>query len=138
MNTNKMFCYRIQCDIQDQIIDFDSNMSGISTLIKRSGVLQSLQYRHFNSQRKHGSLPISLLSKRHEINSEIHGKSMKHVSRKVSSHILNQSRRLSDERKALPTEAEVVICGGGVLGASVALHLKMLGWRNIVLIEQGK
>ena len=39
----------------------------------------------------------------------------------------------------LPKNAKVVICGGGVMGASVAYHLANIGWgpRTIVL-EQGK
>ncbi|XP_022910768.1 pyruvate dehydrogenase phosphatase regulatory subunit, mitochondrial isoform X2 [Onthophagus taurus] len=37
----------------------------------------------------------------------------------------------------VPQHARVVICGGGVMGASVAYHLAKLGWANdTVLIEQ--
>lgn len=39
---------------------------------------------------------------------------------------------------SLPTAARVVIVGGGVVGCSVAYHLAKLGWREIVLLEQGK
>ncbi len=38
----------------------------------------------------------------------------------------------------LPTRAQVVIIGGGVVGASVAYHLTLLGWHDIVLLEQGQ
>lgn len=38
----------------------------------------------------------------------------------------------------LPGQARVVICGGGVVGTSVAYHLAKLGWTNIVLLEQGR
>ncbi|KAK3086664.1 hypothetical protein FSP39_021587 [Pinctada imbricata] len=38
----------------------------------------------------------------------------------------------------LPKHARVVICGGGVLGTSVAYHLADRGWQDIVLLEQGK
>ncbi|MGH7315764.1 MAG: FAD-dependent oxidoreductase, partial [Candidatus Rokuibacteriota bacterium] len=33
--------------------------------------------------------------------------------------------------------ARVVIVGGGIVGASVAYHLTRLGWRDVVLLEQG-
>ena len=38
----------------------------------------------------------------------------------------------------LPTGAQVVICGGGVIGTSVAYHLTQLGWKDIILLEQGR
>ncbi|XP_054390093.1 pyruvate dehydrogenase phosphatase regulatory subunit, mitochondrial isoform X2 [Pongo abelii] len=39
---------------------------------------------------------------------------------------------------ALPTQAQVVICGGGIMGTSVAYHLSKMGWKDIVLLEQGR
>ncbi len=36
----------------------------------------------------------------------------------------------------LPTQARVVIIGGGVIGCSVAYHLAKLGWTDIVLLER--
>ncbi|HEX4153825.1 MAG TPA: FAD-dependent oxidoreductase [Steroidobacteraceae bacterium] len=36
----------------------------------------------------------------------------------------------------LPSRAQVVIVGGGVIGCSVAYHLSKLGWSDIVLIER--
>lgn len=39
--------------------------------------------------------------------------------------------------KEIPKQAQVVICGGGVVGTSVAYHLaKNFGWKDIVLLEQ--
>jgi heterotetrameric sarcosine oxidase gamma subunit len=38
--------------------------------------------------------------------------------------------------RALPTQARVVIIGGGVIGCSVAYHLSRLGWRDVVLLER--
>jgi glycine cleavage system T protein len=35
-----------------------------------------------------------------------------------------------------PTQARVVIVGGGIVGASVAYHLTKLGWRDVLLLEQ--
>src|SRR5262245_21952493 len=38
--------------------------------------------------------------------------------------------------KELPSQARVVIVGGGVIGCSVAYHLAKLGWKEVVLLEQ--
>jgi 4-methylaminobutanoate oxidase (formaldehyde-forming) len=38
----------------------------------------------------------------------------------------------------LPTQARVVIVGGGIAGCSVAYHLTKLGCRDVLLLEQGK
>jgi glycine cleavage system aminomethyltransferase T/glycine/D-amino acid oxidase-like deaminating enzyme len=38
----------------------------------------------------------------------------------------------------LPTRAQVVIIGGGVIGTSVAYHLTKLGWTDVLLLEQGR
>ncbi|WP_212241621.1 FAD-dependent oxidoreductase [Bradyrhizobium manausense] len=37
----------------------------------------------------------------------------------------------------LPSHAQVVIIGGGIIGASVAYHLTKMGWRDVVLLERG-
>jgi glycine cleavage system aminomethyltransferase T/glycine/D-amino acid oxidase-like deaminating enzyme len=37
---------------------------------------------------------------------------------------------------ALPSRAQVVIVGGGVIGCSIAYHLAHLGWTDVVLLEQ--
>ncbi|MGY8687598.1 MAG: GcvT family protein, partial [Verrucomicrobiales bacterium] len=37
-----------------------------------------------------------------------------------------------------PKAARAVIVGGGVAGASVAYHLAKLGWKDVVLVEQGR
>jgi heterotetrameric sarcosine oxidase gamma subunit len=39
---------------------------------------------------------------------------------------------------SLPSRARVVIIGGGVIGTSVAYHLTMLGWTDVLLLEQGQ
>ena len=39
---------------------------------------------------------------------------------------------------AIPAQAQVVIVGGGIAGASVAYHLTKIGCRDVVLLEQGK
>ncbi len=37
---------------------------------------------------------------------------------------------------SIPSSSRVVIIGGGIVGASVAYHLTLLGWRDVVLLEQ--
>src|SRR6187455_2612213 len=37
----------------------------------------------------------------------------------------------------LPSRAEIVVIGGGVIGASVAYHLTKLGKTDVLLLEQG-
>ena len=36
----------------------------------------------------------------------------------------------------LPSHAQVVIIGGGVGGASIAYHLTLMGWKDVVLLER--
>jgi glycine cleavage system aminomethyltransferase T/glycine/D-amino acid oxidase-like deaminating enzyme len=38
----------------------------------------------------------------------------------------------------LPSQARVVVIGGGVGGASVAYHLTQMGWTDVVLLERGE
>ena len=42
----------------------------------------------------------------------------------------------SSKPESFPTQAQVVIIGGGVVGCSVAYHLTKLGWRDVVLLER--
>ena len=37
-----------------------------------------------------------------------------------------------------PTQAQVVIIGGGVIGCSVAYHLTKLGWQDVLMLERSK
>ena len=37
-----------------------------------------------------------------------------------------------------PQHARVVIVGGGIVGCSVAYHLSLMGWTDVVLLEQGQ
>jgi heterotetrameric sarcosine oxidase gamma subunit len=39
---------------------------------------------------------------------------------------------------AIPSHARIVIVGGGVIGTSVAYHLALLGWKDIVLLERDR
>lgn len=64
----------------------------------------------------------------------------------VTRTLFNPSRFFSatgflptEESVAPPKHARVVICGGGVMGASVAYHLGKLGWgQDTVLLEQDR
>src|SRR6266446_2225688 len=39
---------------------------------------------------------------------------------------------------AFPTQARIVIIGGGIIGCSTAYHLVRLGWKDVVLLERNK
>jgi 4-methylaminobutanoate oxidase (formaldehyde-forming) len=39
---------------------------------------------------------------------------------------------------ALPAHARVVVVGGGIIGTSVAYHLALMGWKDIVLLERDR
>ncbi len=39
---------------------------------------------------------------------------------------------------AFPTQARIVIIGGGIIGCSTAYHLVRLGWKDVVLLERDK
>lgn len=38
--------------------------------------------------------------------------------------------------ESFPTQAQVVIIGGGIIGCSIAYHLTKLGWKDVVLLEK--
>ncbi|KAG1684347.1 Pyruvate dehydrogenase phosphatase regulatory subunit, mitochondrial [Nymphon striatum] len=42
------------------------------------------------------------------------------------------------ENTDIPSQAKVVICGGGLLGSSVAYHLAESGWTDVILLDQGR
>ncbi|GAI76086.1 unnamed protein product, partial [marine sediment metagenome] len=37
---------------------------------------------------------------------------------------------------SIPTQAQVVIVGGGIIGCSLAYHLTKLGWKDVVVLER--
>ena len=45
---------------------------------------------------------------------------------------------MTTEHPDLPARARVIIVGGGVIGASVAYHLAVMGWTDVLLLEQGQ
>lgn len=57
--------------------------------------------------------------------------------RKFCSH--NSKNEETDNKIVPPDNARVIICGGGVMGASVAYHLGKIGWGpETILIEQSR
>ena len=40
--------------------------------------------------------------------------------------------------KTLPDSTKAVVCGGGVVGCSVAYHLAKIGIKDVILLEQGR
>jgi heterotetrameric sarcosine oxidase gamma subunit len=40
--------------------------------------------------------------------------------------------------QSLPSQARVVVVGGGVIGTSVAYHLALAGWQDVVLLERDR
>ncbi|XP_055357711.1 pyruvate dehydrogenase phosphatase regulatory subunit, mitochondrial-like [Paramacrobiotus metropolitanus] len=55
----------------------------------------------------------------------------------VVEHGLHNCRRSSDAACAkIPSQARVVVCGGGALGTSVAYQLTSAGWKDVIILEQ--
>ncbi|XP_024082203.1 pyruvate dehydrogenase phosphatase regulatory subunit, mitochondrial isoform X2 [Cimex lectularius] len=47
--------------------------------------------------------------------------------------------KIASASESLPRETQVVVCGGGIIGASVAYHLAEIGWGGrTILVEQTK
>ena len=38
---------------------------------------------------------------------------------------------------ALPSQAQVVIIGGGIIGCSLAYHLTKIGYKDVIILERG-
>jgi cation diffusion facilitator CzcD-associated flavoprotein CzcO len=58
-------------------------------------------------------------------NSSASSAARKHLRRCLSSH-------------NVPSQARVVIVGGGIIGTSIAYHLGKMGMKDVVLLEQNK
>ena len=61
----------------------------------------------------------------------------------MSSSILHANKNSSSQEglsldSSVPKQAQVVVCGGGIVGCSVAYHLAKLGWKDVLLLEQGR
>ncbi len=51
---------------------------------------------------------------------------------------MTTGQKTENANSTLPSRAQVVIVGGGVIGCSVAYHLTKLGWRDVVLLERAQ
>ena len=51
---------------------------------------------------------------------------------------MNEDQQQTPDNISLPSHAQVVIIGGGVIGCSIAYHLTKLGWRDVVLLERSQ
>ena len=40
--------------------------------------------------------------------------------------------------KSLPSQSQVVIVGGGIIGCSIAYHLTKLGWKDVIVLERDR
>jgi 4-methylaminobutanoate oxidase (formaldehyde-forming) len=49
---------------------------------------------------------------------------------------MTKEKKPSQKSSAFPSQAQVVIIGGGVIGCSIAYHLTKLGWKDVVLLEK--
>ncbi len=45
---------------------------------------------------------------------------------------------MTNSTPLLPAQARVVVVGGGIIGTSVAYHLALMGWKDIVLLERDR
>ena len=51
--------------------------------------------------------------------------------------ILRINKKTESKHK-MRDSAQVVIIGGGIIGCSIAYHLTLMGWRDVVIIEKGE
>ncbi len=47
-------------------------------------------------------------------------------------------RCLSSNAAAIPSQARVVVVGGGIIGTSIAYHLGKMGMKDVLLLEQNQ
>ena len=50
----------------------------------------------------------------------------------------SEGKDLSQQHTDLPSRSQIVVCGGGIVGSSVAFHLPQFGFKDIVHLDQGK
>ncbi len=48
------------------------------------------------------------------------------------------TQHVTKDRKTIPTQARVVIIGGGMMGVGLLYHLAEAGWKDVVLVEKGE
>src|SRR5438445_6648744 len=60
------------------------------------------------------------------------------IGKTPAARLLAFTKPIMGSSTSLPREAKVIIVGGGVIGTSVAYHLTKLGWKDVILLEQGQ
>ena len=55
-------------------------------------------------------------------------------SRRATSRLFSTSSATAST--SIPSQARVVVAGGGIIGTSVAYHLAKLGWSDVLLLER--
>ncbi len=51
---------------------------------------------------------------------------------------MNSGPKEATKGSSLPTQAQVVIIGGGLIGCSIAYHLNKHGWNDVILLEKSQ
>jgi len=51
---------------------------------------------------------------------------------------MEEKQTLNNPSNKLPTHAQVIIIGGGVIGCSIAYHLTKLGWKDVIILEKSQ
>ena len=51
---------------------------------------------------------------------------------------MKEKQTLNNPTNNLPTHAQVIIIGGGVIGCSVSYHLAKLGWKDVIILEKNQ
>ena len=49
---------------------------------------------------------------------------------------MKENQTLINPTNKLPTHAQVIILGGGVIGCSVSYHLTKLGLKDVIILEK--
>ncbi|XP_013105604.2 pyruvate dehydrogenase phosphatase regulatory subunit, mitochondrial [Stomoxys calcitrans] len=99
------------------------------------GSTQSASVLRKHVARKHWLEAAAASSARYLHNTDGNQAESKPVVFRKRKFIPQEPSKVSDG--CLPPQVGVIICGGGIMGASVAYHLALLGWgKNTLLIEQ--
>lgn len=70
-----------------------------------------------------------------------HAKKLSLFLNRVSSRVIIQQHERSKASfgpSNVPQSSQVIICGAGAVGNSVAYHMNQNGWKDIIVLEQSK